>query len=324
MHPSAAALERPTRSRVVALAVTAALLAASLAAVLAPPARANVAAYEHSIAGCAFLQITGGVPSDIAVTDLVLDVPPDGVSYVNAWTGDPETTAGFVSGSLWFYFERQVAGMPEAGRVGFDNPTATRTVPGVNSPANAGLEGRTIAISYWAVSGIDPNLPDNNQPGAGRVGDPDDPLCTVTLNFLAGGAGGGTESVPPSVGCSPAPAAGATVTCTVTGGQPGIDILWRASYSPVFAEGGVTPGADGTGTFSFVVPAAARGQEVMVELVEWTAPAPIGVVGGGVLVPTSVPAGEGRGGPAGPLAVAVGLALVAGMVVRRRAVDLVG
>jgi hypothetical protein len=173
MHPSVITSDRLTRMRVAALAVTATLLAASLAAVLATPARANVAAYAHSITACAFLEITGGVPSVTSVTELVLDVPPDGVSYVNAWIGDPEGTPGippFVVGSLWFYFERQIAGMPEAGRVGFDDPTGTRTVPGVNSPANAGLEGRTMTISYWAVSGIDPLRADNDQQGAARVG----------------------------------------------------------------------------------------------------------------------------------------------------------
>jgi hypothetical protein len=49
----------------------------------------------------------------------------------------------------------------------------------------------------------------------------------------------------------------------------------------------------------------------------------VGLTVGGP-VPTGVPAGESPGVPAGPLAVTVALALVASMVVRRRAVDLVG
>ena len=82
-----------------------------------------------------------------------------------------------------------------------------------------------------------------------------------------------------------------TVVCTVTGGDPGIDILWRAAYNPVIAEAGVTLDASGSGEFSFTVPAAALGEELTVEVVEWLAPVPLGVVGGPV--PGSVPAGEG-------------------------------
>jgi hypothetical protein len=101
---------------------------------------------------------------------------------------------------------------------------------------------------------------------------------------------------PPALTCDPLPpAVGATITCTVTGGDPDIDVLWRAAYDPTFgtafAEAGVTLDGSGTGTFSFVVPAAALGEELTVELVEWLAPLSLGTVGG--LVPTSVPAGEG-------------------------------
>jgi hypothetical protein len=104
---------------------------------------------------------------------------------------------------------------------------------------------------------------------------------------------------------------GQSVTCTVTGGDPGIDILWRAAYSPVFAEAGVTLDDSGTGQFSFVVPTAALGQEVTVELVEWLPPLSLGVVGGPV--PSSVPSGEGPV-PVWPL---VMLALAGGLVLRR-------
>ena len=120
-----------------------------------------------------------------------------------------------------------------------------------------------------------------------------------------------------AVSCGPLPLqAGAAVTCTVTGGDPGIDILWRASYNPAFAGAGVTLDAQGKGSFTFTVPAAAQGQEITVELVEWTAPVTIGVVGG--LVPSRIPAGEGSNGtPAGLLA-AAGLALIVGVALRRR------
>jgi len=116
----------------------------------------------------------------------------------------------------------------------------------------------------------------------------------------------------PSVSCAPLPlAVGATVTCTVTGGDPGIEILWRAAFNPVFAEAGVTLDARGTGAFSFVVPSAALGQEVTVELVEWLAPLSLEVVGGPV--PTSVPSG---GGPV-PVLSLIMLALAGGLGLRR-------
>lgn len=102
----------------------------------------------------------------------------------------------------------------------------------------------------------------------------------------------------PTVSCTPdTMRAGTRVTCTVTGGDPGIDILWRASYDPTFAEAAVTLDEDGRGSFSFVVPAAAVGSEVRVELVDWTAPLSLGTIDGPPLVPTGVPAGEGPGDP---------------------------
>jgi hypothetical protein len=75
---------------------------------------------------------------------------------------------------------------------------------------------------------------------------------------------------------------------------------------------GAGPVVAGTHTLQLALPTASGMQAVNV-----------GVTVGGV-VPTSVPAGEGRGVPGGPLAVAVGFALVAGMVARRRAFDRVG
>ena len=118
--------------------------------------------------------------------------------------------------------------------------------------------------------------------------------------------------VPPSVACVPGVVSvGATVVCSVSGGDAGIDILWRAAYNPVIAEAGVTLDASGSGEFSFVVPASALGEGLTVELVEWTAPMSLGVVG--PPVPSGVPAGEGT--PAAPLwgllmALAVTLALM--------------
>jgi hypothetical protein len=118
----------------------------------------------------------------------------------------------------------------------------------------------------------------------------------------------------PSMTCSSLPpVVGVMMTCTVTGGDPGIDILWRVAYNPVFAEAGVTLDGSGTGEFAFVLPAAALGEEVTVELVEWLAPVSLGVVGGPV--PGFIPAGSGPE----PVAIwsFVMLLLAGGLVLRR-------
>jgi hypothetical protein len=116
-----------------------------------------------------------------------------------------------------------------------------------------------------------------------------------------------------AVACEGPLVVGGTITCTVTGGDAGIAILWRAAYNPPFAGAGVTLDANGTGTFSFVVPAAALGETLTVELVAWTQPLSLGVVGGPV--PASVPAGEGSV-PSG--AVLLALLGAAGAVVASR------
>jgi surface protein len=104
-----------------------------------------------------------------------------------------------------------------------------------------------------------------------------------------------TQASGPSLACLPAVlTVGQRVSCTVSGADAGIEILWRAAYNPVFASAGMRIGANGTGTLTFTIPAAAVGSELSVELVEWMAPMSLGVVGGPV--PRSVPAGDGPGG----------------------------
>jgi len=100
------------------------------------------------------------------------------------------------------------------------------------------------------------------------------------------------EGSGPALTCAPQVlTVGATVTCEVRGGDPGIDILWRAAIDPGFAEAGVTLDMTGQGTFAFTVPSAALGRTITVELVEWTAPITLGTVSGPL--PTALPAGEG-------------------------------
>ncbi len=111
----------------------------------------------------------------------------------------------------------------------------------------------------------------------------------------------------PTLVCTPDPVApGALVTCEITGGDSGIDILWNASFNGVFAGQGVTLDDQGRGTFTFTAPRAAAGQSLSVVLVEWTNPISVAVTG--QALPASLPAGEGSGGvPALPLMLAAGL-----------------
>jgi hypothetical protein len=106
------------------------------------------------------------------------------------------------------------------------------------------------------------------------------------------------------------------ITCTVTGGDGATAVLWRASFGETFAGAGVSLGPTGTGTFSFSVPRTALGRELVVELVDWSAPLSLGTVEGPV--PASIPSG---GGPAATTAalIAIAAVLVGGASRRRSA-----
>jgi len=114
----------------------------------------------------------------------------------------------------------------------------------------------------------------------------------------------------PLATCSPLPAVpGSTLTCEVTGGDPGAELLWRAATT--FDSAGVLLGADGRGAFSFTVPATAGGREVTVELVGWSTPVSLGTA---PPIPGSIPAGGGSE----PGALGIGLAAAAALAVLRR------
>lgn len=91
------------------------------------------------------------------------------------------------------------------------------------------------------------------------------------------------------------------MTCTVRDAVPDVAILWRATYNPVLASDGFTPGAEGSGIFSFPLPAVAAGSVVSIELVDWLAPLSVSVPSidavpsssQGGPVPVRVPAGDG-------------------------------
>ena len=113
--------------------------------------------------------------------------------------------------------------------------------------------------------------------------------------------------------CTPDPVqAGATVTCDVAGGDPGIAILWRALRDGTSAEQGVTLDEDGRGRFTFTAPADAHGRTLTVELVDWGVTDTVGVVG---TVPSGVRAGEGADATTVTLRVGLlGLVVLVGLV----------
>jgi hypothetical protein len=125
--------------------------------------------------------------------------------------------------------------------------------------------------------------------------------------------------VPPTLVCTPDPVApGGTVTCRVSGGDPDIDVLWRAAFEGnVFASLGVRLGPDGVGSFTFVAPRGAACGTITVELVEWLPPITISVACSAL--PSGLPAGEG-GVPGSLLLLGVLTLAGAGVLVRRMGV----
>jgi len=145
--------------------------------------------------------------------------------------------------------------------------------------------------------------------------------------FIEGGSLGFTvqdcnfvASTGPSLQCTPDPVApGATVTASITQADSEIDFLWRASHDgSAYAEAGVPTTAQGTGSFTFTVPAsAAAGSTVTAELVEWNTACTVTVAGNAL--PTRLPAGEGPAGDgARDLMLLAGVLASVALVARRR------
>jgi hypothetical protein len=193
-------------------------------------------------------------------------------------------------------------------------PVQIKSEPLTTDPEGEKLWGFEIASGgWWGSEFVDPDVgnisalmihvaPDPLDDGE----DDDSERPTVGQNGEGGLA----------VACSPTVVrVGETITCSVSRGPADVDVRWRAAYNPVFAEGVMRLGADGTGSVSFVVPRAAIGAEVTLEFMAWTSPLVIGVAGSEV--PTSVPAGEGPVLPAGTaFALLLGLVVLVGFFVR--------
>jgi MYXO-CTERM domain-containing protein len=189
------------------------------------------------------------------------------------------------------------------GATALASVTFEGNAPTVGSDAFSGVASGATANVGFAATGFEPVVSGRWQGLVlVRAADPSAPVAAAS------------DPVGPQLGCTldGALTVGAPVTCTVSGGDPGIDILWRAAYNPVIAEQGVTLDANGSGVFSFVVPAAAVGEVITVELVEWLAPVSLGTADGPT--PASVPTGSGPV-PVWPVLL---LALAGGLALRRR------
>jgi hypothetical protein len=164
------------------------------------------------------------------------------------------------------------------------------------------------ASDVTALRRVEPPSPDPCPEPAGGFG-----LPGVGAGAPGGpGAGGGGAG--PILSCTaPALVVGAVVTCRVAAGPVDADVRWRAAVNPEVASGVLRTDGAGAASFAFRLTAATRGRTVTVELVDWTAPLPIGVVGDGL--PLGVAAGGGTAGDVvrmagsgAPVGLVVGLA----------------
>ena len=145
------------------------------------------------------------------------------------------------------------------------------TVYGANGPDSYALPGG-VGASVIEASFPTPEASDDEDDGGG-----------------GGGAGGG-----PVLDCGADAIAGSQTTCTVTGGDPGIDILWqlRDAEGMVIAEGPVTLDDRGAGDIELALPPDRTGS-LTLELVAWGVEATFDAASP---VPVRVSAGLGPSG----------------------------
>lgn len=204
------------------------------------------------------------------------------------WTSDPDPNTLDAAGTPG-------AGGTGGGGAGAGPVATTGTVRGGDGTAGLGGGG--------GGAGNNCGVPCQTSTG----GDGGSGVIVIRLIGVLASGPAPAVTIAPATTCTPVPPlVGDVVTCTVTGGDPDIDILWEVAVNPVLATGPVTLDARGTGTFTFSVPASAIGSELFVELVAWTAPQSLGVVGGPR--PSSVPSGDGSRAPIVALLAATALA----------------
>lgn len=161
------------------------------------------------------------------------------------------------------------------------------------------IDGETVLIGAIyedsAATGVDPTGtpgPDDNsavRAGAAYV------LTSSDWSLPSSDGGAVTAASRLALGTAPGPPVpGGATTFPVTGGDPGIEILWRltAPDGTALLEGPVTLDADGRGVIELTLPADATGSLVL-QLVAWGVEVPVDITDRPV--PTSVRAGDGPG-----------------------------
>ncbi len=123
-------------------------------------------------------------------------------------------------------------------------------------------------------------------------------------------------SAPLTLACDPStPVAGGPIVCRISGGDPDVDILWRAAVGGDVIEGVARTTGDGSGEFRVDLPRGSIGQAVSVELVSWLAPLALGFATGPM--PSAVPAGT-TPTPIAAFVLAAALAVIGSLILGRR------
>lgn len=224
--------------------------------------------------------------------------------------------ADFPDGTVVGNAVLRVAGLVPILGSGFDAAVVTGTPATVTvTVSDAKRDSGRCLVASRVIRSLGPSQHERFDPLS-----PDPcPLPEITTSGGGGVGGSGDEGTPGLVCSWTQLAVGAQVTCEVSGGPSGTELLWHAVVNPVVAGGSVLVNGTGTGAFTFVVPRAALGLPLSVELVEWREPMLLGTVTG--VIPTSIPAGVPAGdGPwasggsarslAGLLALALGLSVI--------------
>lgn len=177
---------------------------------------------------------------------------------------------------------------------------------GDQNGTDVAIDGETVLVGAYredsAATGVDPVGPpgpdDDSVTSAGAA------YAIVSSDWTPTSAGGSVEPTAAvsllALGGPETPAvAGGALRVPVTGGDPGIDILWRVrdAEGDVVLEGPVTLASDGSGLIDIVLPSTLTGT-VELELVAWDVVRTLEVRS---LVPTRIPAGGAPSGDRAPM-----------------------
>jgi len=214
------------------------------------------AGLQSSVSGALLYYAAGGGGGETDGRVANLDnggVGGGGSGAVNDGDGSPGTTPG-------------------SGGGGGSSRTAAPTVPHESAPSGAGADGIVILRHVMNVA----VHPVTVAPGV--------PVPVTESDAMSGAA-------PLTLTCDPStPVAGGSLVCRISGGDPDVDVLWRAAVGSDAIEGVVRTTGDGSGEFRVDLPEGSADSSVSIELVEWLAPLELGTVRS--VIPTALPAGS--------------------------------